>query len=51
MNKIILGFGPQMTSAAYADTKYFCKSKGVLCSLATEYGYCRITACIIKGGE
>jgi hypothetical protein len=26
--------------------KYWCRYKGIMCSLATEFGYCKVTACI-----
>lgn len=26
--------------------KQYCRYKGIMCSLATEFGYCQVTACI-----
>ena len=26
--------------------KRYCRYKGIMCSLATEFGYCQVTACI-----
>lgn len=35
-------------STAYEPVKNLCKSTGEACELATEFGYCKVTACTRK---
>ncbi len=32
-------------STAYEPDKHFCNKTGKPCELATDYGYCKVTAC------
>lgn len=35
----------QANSSACEPFKYCCNSTGKVCELATEFGYCKVTAC------
>lgn len=41
----------QAASAAYEPVKHCCNSTGKICELATEFGYCKVTACTKRYGE
>lgn len=41
----------QATSSASEPFKHCCKSTGKVCELATEFGYCKVTACTKRYGD
>ena len=46
MSKIIWGIDMNNSSTNINFDKKFCKNYGEPCELATDFGYCQLTACI-----
>ena len=48
MAAIIFGQFPDTTTTASTPTKRYCKARGVMCELATVFGYCQISVCVMR---
>ena len=46
MSDIIWGIDMNNSTTSWNLDKRLCKATGEMCELATEFGYCQITACI-----
>lgn len=46
MSEIIWGIDMNNSSTNVSLNKRFCKNYGKMCELATDFGYCQLTACI-----
>ena len=46
MPEIIYGIDMNNSTSNYTPIKRVCRNNGQLCELATEFGYCQISACI-----
>ena len=49
MAEIIWGIGMNNSTSNYQPIKRYCRYTGQMCELATDFGYCKLTACIKKG--
>lgn len=45
-SEIIYGIDMDNSTTNYTPIKRLCRTGGQLCELATEFGYCKLTACI-----
>lgn len=46
MIEVIWGIDMNNSTTSWNLDKRLCKATGLMCELATEFGYCQITACI-----
>lgn len=46
MSEIIWGLDPRTSTTDLQPIKRVCKEQGIMCELATELGYCKITGCV-----
>lgn len=46
MREIIWGIGRANSATNLELSKRLCKNTGLMCELATDFGYCQLSACI-----
>lgn len=46
MSEIIWGIDTRTSTTNTQPIKRLCKEQGIMCELATEFGYCKITGCV-----
>ena len=51
MAAIIFWQFPDTTTTVLTPTKRYCMIKGVMCELATVFGYCQISVCVMRRAE
>ena len=51
MSEIILGLDMNNSTTTSTPTSYYCKIKGRICEYATEFGWCRYTACMKREND
>lgn len=51
MSEIIWGVDMNTGTTNLVPVKRLCRMNGTMCEMATEIGYCRLTACVKKSYE